>query len=400
MEMDKNIKYILTKKSCLPILKDEMKKIILILFLTIAVINLVAEDKRTEVVTSPSKIFRVEVLTRIELNSSLVAAPIFSGNKIYTAEKSGLVSCYDSTGVLLWARQISEEIISQPVVADGQLAVASDNGDITTLIAFTGEQIQSIGIDDSITTNFETIEYKGEKELFLPKLSSSNTAIIFGTKSGTIYCLDLETLQEYWRNNDSRGTVITQPVVVENKILFSGSDGYLYSIDSRNGLLHWRWKETAETVFSNTKILCDGKKVFLVSKDFQLYCIDLLLGKLIWKIDRIKILPAIGFSNNNKELFAKTLEKRFLIISAGTGYVLRQLKRENDFANEPISPVESDGKIYFTNNNSIIAIDKKFKEEVITHFDEGAILSFQLIGENKFLVSTTDGKILIFSSRK
>jgi outer membrane protein assembly factor BamB len=365
-----------------------------------AVINLIAQNKIAEVDSSSSKVFPVEVLTRIELKSLLVSAPIFFDNKIYTTEKSGLVSCFDSTGKIVWKYPISSGIISRAVIVDGTLAVGTCNGDIISIIAFTGEQIQSIGIDDSITTNLAAFEYKGDKELFLPKQSGSKSAIIFGTATGNIYCLDLETLQEYWRNNDSHGSVISQPVVVENKILFSGSDGYLYSIDARNGLLNWRWKETAETDFSNAQIVCDGKKVFVVSKDAQLYCIDLLLGKLIWKADKVKVLPAIGISKNRKDLFAKTFDKRFLIISSDKGTVQKQIKREDEFDSALIPPIDSDGTIYFTNKNSIFALDGNFREEMILEFGESAINTFQLISEHQFLVSTSTGTILIFKPRK
>lgn len=365
-----------------------------------AVANLMAQNRKTEVDSSSSKVFPIEILTKIELKSLLGAAPIFFDNKIYTVEKSGLISCFDSTGSVVWKHSVSSGIISRPIVADGQMAIGTTDGEIITLIEFTGELIQSIGIDDSITTDLSTLEYKGDKELFLPKQSGSRAAIVFGTKEGNIYCFDLETLQEYWRNNDSQGSVISQPVIVENKILFSGSNGYLYSIDARNGLLNWRWKETVETNFSNALIVCDGKKVFLVSKDFQLYCIDLLLGKLIWKADNFKILPVIGLSKNGKELFAKTSDKRFLIISADKGTVRKQIKYDDEFDFTLIPPIENDGRIYFTNRNSLFALDKKFKEEIIMEFGETIIDSFQLIGDNKFLVSTTTGTILIFQHRK
>ncbi len=365
-----------------------------------AVFNLAAQNKKTEVDSSSSKVFPVEILTRIELNSELGIAPIFFNNKIYTQEKSGTLSCFDSTGKIVWKYKLSSETISKPVIADGQFVSGTSNGEIISIIAFTGEQIQSIGIEDSINTNLAALEYEGDKELFLPKLSSSKTAIIFGTKSGTIYCLDLETLQEYWRNNDAPGSVSSHPVNVENKILFSGSDGYLYSIDARNGLLNWRWKETAGTDFSKTQIVCDGKKVFLVSNEDQLYCIDLLLGKLIWKLGDSKFLSAIGLSKSRKELYANTSDGKFFIISAEKGTVQKQIKRENEFDAAINAPIESEGKIYFTGNNSIFSINKKFREEIMLQFGEAIINSFQLIGDNKFLVSTSAGEILIFNPRK
>lgn len=376
-----------------------MNKIIYIALFSAAALLSNAQVKSTEADSSASGEWPVDIISRIELKSVLGADPLFTGGRIYTAERSGIISCYDTSGTIRWKRQMTAEIFSGPVIADGQLAAGLSNGDITSLISFTGVPIQSIGIDDSITTDLGTIEYKGDKELFLPKQSTSGTAIIFGTKSGSIYCMDLETLQEYWRNNDSRGSIASRPVIEENKILFSGSDGFLYSIDSRNGLLNWRWKETAETDFSRSQIFCDGKKIFLVSADNNLYCIDLLLGKLIWKIDKIKILPAIALSENLKGLYAKTLDNRFFLISAEKGSVLRQLKHDAGFDSTRISPVESEGKIFFTGGNSIFSVNSKFKEEVIMNFGEESISSLKLIDKNKFIVSTSAGTVLIFKPR-
>ena len=374
-----------------------MKRILYIAFLALAVGNLIAQNKQNAADTSEQ--FPVEILTRIELNSVQLNIPTIVRNKIYITEKSGKISCFDSTGTVVWQRQITSKINSTPIIADGQIAVGTSNSEIITLGTSDGRQIQSIGIDDSITTNLTATEYKGGKELFMPKQSSSKTAIIFGTSSGNIFCMDLETLQEYWRNNDSPGMIISQPIIVENKILFSGSDGYLYSIDSRNGLLNWRWKETAKTDFSNSKIISDGKKVFAVSEDFHLYCLDLLLGKLIWKLDNIKVQKSVALSKNGKDLFVKTFDRRFLIISANKGKVVKQIKHNTESDSASINPIEKNGKVYITYETSIFTLDKKYKEEVILKFDT-AINSLQLIGSNKFLVSTANGTILVFRPRK
>ena len=119
-----------------------MKKIILILFLTTAVTNLIAQIKKTEVDSSTAKVFPIEMLTKIELKSLLGAAPIFFDNKIYTVEKSGFISCFDSTGNVVWKHSVSSAIISRPIVADGQIAIGTTDGEIITLVGLTGEQIQ------------------------------------------------------------------------------------------------------------------------------------------------------------------------------------------------------------------------------------------------------------------
>lgn len=372
-----------------------MKKLFVIIFLLAGLTSSTAQNKKDGSVTETS----INVYTKIELKSLIGVSDSLWENKIYTSEKPGIVTCFDTTGNVVWRHNMPSDIVTAPLVTDGQIAIGSVNGEIISLISHTGQQIQSIGIDDSITTDLTSMHYEGDKELFLPKQSSSKTAILFGTSSGTIYCLDLETLQEYWHNNDSHGRIIYPPLIIQNKVLFAGSDGYLYSIDARNGLLNWRWKETEATDFSEAKIVCDGEKVFAVAKDSQLYCIDLLLGKLIWKSGKIKVLPPIGLSMDKKNLYAKADDKRFLIFSAEKGVVTRQLKRNDPFDSLRTQPISYKDKIYYTNHGSIFSLDKKFKEEKIFDYGEGDIITFQKLSDDKFLIATSSGTILILGIR-
>jgi outer membrane protein assembly factor BamB len=375
--------------------KFDMKKIFVVILLIVGLTNSIAQNKEKE--SSPET--SINIYTKIELKSFIGVSPVFGENKIYTCEKPGIVTCFDTTGNVVWRHDLPSEIVTGPLVTDGQIAIGTANGEIISLTAHTGEQIQSLGIDDTLTTDLVAMQYEGDKELFLPKQSPSKTAILFGTSSGTIYSLDLETLQEYWRNNDSHGKIIHPPLVIQNKVLFAGSDGYLYSIDARNGLLNWRWKETETTDFSDAKIVCDGEKVFAVTKDSQLYCLDLLLGKLIWKSEKNKILSSTTLSNDKKNLFAKTDDKRFLVFSVDRGIITRQLKRGDPFDSLRTQTISYKDKIYFTNNGSIFALDKKFKEEKIFDSGETGITTFLQISNNKFLASTPSGTILIFGIR-
>ncbi|PKL81488.1 MAG: hypothetical protein CVV24_14990 [Ignavibacteriae bacterium HGW-Ignavibacteriae-3] len=372
-----------------------MKKTLLIILFWACFYTAGAQNLKNE----PGTEARVIIHTKIELKSLRGVSPVLWENNIYTSDSSGAVTCFDSTGHIVWRNNLPAEIISEPLVTDGAVTVATVNGEIISLIAHTGEQLQSLGIDDSISTNLTPIQYDGDKELFLPKESESRTAIVFGTSSGAIYCLDLETLQEYWRNNDLRGKITQSPLIVKNKILYTGSDGYLYSIDARNGLLNWRWKETESTDFSEAKLICDGKKVFVISNDSQIYCIDLLLGKLLWKNDKFIILPEIGQSEDGKNLFVKTGDKRFFLMSASNGVVLRQLKRPDDFDSLHVPPLEYNGNIYFTDKNSIYSLDNKLNEGLVFSSDDGWINIFRQVSETKFLATTVSGTILIFGIR-
>ncbi len=215
-------------------------------------------------VLKAAKNISADIKTEIDLKSSMLTGAIYWENKIYVPEESGIVSCYDTTGNLFWDYDTFGNLISSPTIADRILTLATIQGEIITLSAISGEQIQSIGFEENITTGLTIFEYTGSKLLMIPKLTKSKNAIVFGTASGKLICYDLETLQEYWVNASSKGMIKSIPVVIENKILFSSYDGFIYCIDARNGLLIWRWKEKADTDFSDAVILTDGKKVYAV----------------------------------------------------------------------------------------------------------------------------------------
>ena len=371
-----------------------MKARYLILFLGLFLNVLFSQNKKSSALnTSP-----IDTLLKMDLDSQLGSSPLFYQNRIYTSELSGLLSCFDITGKKIWHRNTSSTLHSRPVIADNILCTATSNNEIITFRLDTGDQIQSLGIEDSITTDLTLMQYSGDKELLMPKSSDSKSSVIFGTKSGKIYCFDLETLQIYWINKDASGIIKSRLFALDNRILFTCSDGYLYSIDARNGLLNWRWKEKAETDFSNSEILSDGRKIYIYDNEYSLFSIDLLLGNLTWK-STAKVFGKVGISNNKKKLYAKGLYSKLFIISTLDGKVLKGIKRNYLFENDNISPFEYKGQILFTNWNSIFSLNEKFEEENVFTYGDSTINTFMPIDKNRFLVSNSNKTIIIFSIR-
>lgn len=365
------------------------------LLLMILSFNLFAQSRNN--VNQKFLPIKIDTLDRIELKSEIII-PILSDNKIYTTEKSGIVSCFDNNGNKLWLHKFSTGISVLPVISDQMITVATNNNDIISLNLNNGVQLQAIGISDSITTGLTAIQYNGESELMIPKSGKSNTAIIFGNAAGQIVCYDLETLQEYWRNSDAKGMIKSKLISINNKILYTSKDGFLYCIDARNGLLIWRWKEKEETDFSRSGILCDGKKIFIVDNESSLFCIDLLIGNLTWK-STTKVLPEVGSSADKKKLFAKGLDKKFYIISSSTGKPIKEVRQPFEFKDNKISPSEIRKNIIYANYNSINMMNSKYKTEELYNSGESQIISFQQIGTDKFLIATGDGTIVIIKTK-
>ena len=342
---------------------------------------------------------KIDSLAKIDLNSTSLLEPVFSNNRIFTADKSGVLACYDTLGIQIWKNDTYGELVSLPALVDEYLISGTTNGDINEFKSNSGEQVQSIGIDDPVTTGITFTNYNGNNELVMPKTTNSKAAIILGTASGKIFCYDVETLQEYWHNSDAHKRIRFNPVITGNKILFSCMDGYIYCIESGNGLLIWRWKESAETGFNNATILTDGKYIYAVSSDRILYCIDILLGKLVWKSKGNNIFPAIAFSKDLKNIITETADKKIVFYSAEKGKIAKEINLTADFDSTSIPVIDtgngllygSHGNIFITNNNS--------NEENIYNFGDSNVISITRIDEKRFMASSSKGTIIIFGVR-
>ena len=343
--------------------------------------------------------FNADIIMQTELNSTMLTSTTFWNGHIFTSDKSGLISCIDSTGKVLWDYDTNGDLYSKPVIANRMLTAATYQGDLTTISAISGEQIQSIGFEEAITSDLSVIDFEGSKELMIPKLTKSKAAIVFGTASGKVFCYDLETLQEYWSNKDAQGMIRTRPFILENKILYTSRDGFLYCIDARDGLLIWRWREKPTTDFSDSQIFCDGKRVFVVSSDGILYAINLMLGKLEWKQETLNAMTNFGISDNKQSLFIQSKDAKLFIVQTNTGKVSKEIELGKSFTESLDYPVEINGDIIYSINGTFSKVNSKSAPTDILFLGNAPTHPLITLSGNKFLSSNIDGRIIIFSLR-
>ncbi len=354
------------------------------------------------ILADPFKNLRTIIKWKHSQDFTLSVPPLVYKNKIYTADQAGLVSCFDSTGKIIWEYDAFGDILSKPAAADNMIAIATLQGDLITIDANTGESIQTIGFDEAITSDLLIIDYQGNKETMVPKISKSNAAVILGTASGKLFCYDLETLEQLWKNEDAKGLIETQPFYISNKIIFGSRDNQLYSIDAREGWLIWKWRDTRNLKFSAAGVqpVSDGKNVFVTSSDGFVYALDLQLGKIIWKNKKYKAYKSLGISIDKRVLYVKSNKDKFHLIDAKNGKWIKEMKinyGEDFFQNNPI---EWNGNIIFGAQNGnvykIYKSNEKYKTEKLMFMGNAPVHTMQHFKENKFVVSNYDGEIVLF----
>jgi|GEM_PF-451489 len=342
--------------------------------------------------------FAVEPLWKKELNASVVAEPLILKDKIIVAQYDGLITCYDTSGNKIWDFDSFGNIASTPAEKDGYLTVATLQGDLYTLNVETGDQFQSIGFDEAITSALLMTDYKGTKELMIPKQTSSKAAVIFGTESGKIHCYDVETLQEYWTNKDASGMIQAKPLEINNKIVYGSWDSYLYCIDAREGWLIWKWRMDKD--FRNspaaTEPATDGSFLYLAEPNGNIYKVDLLLGKTIWRRNKYNAWQSIGISQNKRNLFVKSAKDYFHILPASTGSWSIAYELDFGIDKTPTIPLEYEGVVLVATADGVIYRIRNQKHKIILINGKASPFSVKHFYDDVYVSSNIDGTITVF----
>jgi len=344
--------------------------------------------------------FNCEIIWEKDFNSTFCAEPIFYADKFYIADKPGIVSCIDTTGKLIWDYDAFGNVVGSPAASDNILAIGTAQGDLITLNARSGESIQTIGLDGVITSSLEIIKYAGNKKLLLPKFTRSKSAVIIGTSSGKLFCYDLETLQEYWVNNDAKGMISGKPQLTGNKIIYSSYDGFLYCIDAREGWMIWKWKppQKYKTDIIKSRIAINGQSVFVAGSNGTLFAVDLNLGKTNWTSNRYKASNSVAVSRDNKYVLLKSRKDNIYKAAANSGKEnnLRKIGfGKSNFPNEILTTEY--GIIFGNDTGEIFRIDEKNKYSKILFMGISPINSIIDLGNGRFAASNIDGKFLTFN---
>lgn len=336
--------------------------------------------------------YDTDIIWQKNLNYTVSPSLLVYEEKIYSATRNGIVSCFDLKGNELWKYETRGTIFSRPAASNNILAVATIEGDLITFNASTGEFLLTIGHSEALTSQLITIEIDvdGRKTI----------GIVTGTENGNLYCYDLFSLNLIWENNNAEAMIETLPLFIDNKLIYGSWDNYLYCINAQNGLLNWRWTENKNFYYSPAAHhpVTDGSKIFVSTPDKFISAVDLLLGTTTWRKNDFESWESIGISRDKSKLLIKSFMNNFYIVSAKDGKLIRKIDLQFGLDTMPITPIEWNGNIIFGAKNGIVyLIDKDYKFKKLFFAGTARLHSVQHVKENIFAASNMDGKIILFS---
>jgi|TARA_B110000240_G_C13498479_1_gene452772 outer membrane protein assembly factor BamB len=252
--------------------------------------------------SKPTKLFDVDQkVSLVKLWSSSVVGsydavgfglrPVFSEDKIYVADKNGLVVSLDAiSGKTIWKVDLDLPLGGGVGIGGEQVFVGSEDGDIIALNADNGAVIWQVKTSSEI----------------LSAPSGNGDIVVAQSQDGRIYGLDAQNGEIRWQHEVEvpiltlRGT--STPVVKGNIVIAGFSTGKLYVFAAATGDTIWEHRigipkgrsELDKMVDIDGDPLLIGDTVYAASHQGRVAAID-KTGRALWYQDTSSVLsPAYG----------------------------------------------------------------------------------------------------------
>jgi eukaryotic-like serine/threonine-protein kinase len=225
----------------------------------------------------------------------IVSSPAIADGVVFIASSDGSFYALDQeTGRQKWKVALSDPIASSPAVANGFVyfiaydgafyALAADTGAIKWRFATGGERrFEAKGIH-GLSPSAQNIA--DPMDLFLSSPAVSNGRVYFGSSDGHVYSLDARTGILQW-SFETKDIVHASPAIANNTVYIGSWDSYLYALDAETGQEKWRFKTGEDPVihnqvgFQSSPAVADGT-VYVGCRDGHVYAVDAATGQKKW----------------------------------------------------------------------------------------------------------------------
>ena len=312
---------------------------------------------------------------------------------------------------MLWKSDIQHSPLGILTASNGVLFVGTMGGKVYALDHKTGESFGSLDLEKSIGKGIAIDGLHGyfgrisnDKTIFGYELRNGNyiwkrkigpvesIPLISGellyvtTKTGYLYCLDMETGAEKWKfdagkpfhstparwngliiaTNDSGyvygisastgklkwkfqtgAPIFATPIISGDDIYVGNIGGTFYSIDAKSGTANWNYESRA-SYYSTPSV--GGEKVYIMSGDGILLSLSKSDGSIIWKGD-LHAPISEGMLLSGKYIYVGSLDGNLYAVSAETGNVLWSEKLDGRVRT---SPLEYKGSIFIGTENKYL----------------------------------------------
>jgi outer membrane protein assembly factor BamB len=218
----------------------------------------------------------------------------------------------------LWRFRAGGPVRTTPVLSDGLVLVASDDGVLHALDARDGAERWQVGTDGASVSS--------------PAVHDG--LVVFASGDRIVRAVRQTTGEEIWRFRTGPGRGdgadggehrVPSPVAIADQFVVAGEDGFLAALDTPSGRVAWRF-DTGAPVRSSPRAL--GDTIFVANTSGRLSAVDAATGLERW---RFVVPPSEGFAASPATgaamLSSPAITPREVLLTAGDGraYALDRL---------------------------------------------------------------------------
>jgi outer membrane protein assembly factor BamB len=224
------------------------------------------------------------------------------------------------------------------------------------------------------------------RRFFYAAPALSDSLMVVGDYSNTIYGLDPTNGAEKWKFTEAKGRIIGSPLLLGDVVVVPSADHYIYGLDLQGKLL---WKFQAKNMNWAAPI-SDGTHVLIASMDKTLYALDPKTGAKVWATPLGGSVMQAPLLKDNV-LYLGTLANEVLAVDSASGSITW---RKAVDAAVWATPVEKDGTLYFGDvTGKVYAIASKDGSLAWSLTLGGAILSSPAVSSDALFFPNEDGSL-------
>jgi outer membrane protein assembly factor BamB/predicted MPP superfamily phosphohydrolase len=329
----------------------------------------------------------VQTMWSIQDKSDIGSGTVIGGDVVFVANTAGWVKAYKvNNGKLVWVKKTGGKIYGTPAVSGKYVIVASTDKHLYCFDKNTGATKWKVPADKPIVAS--------------PVIA--NSKVFCGGSDGHFKCFDLETGKLIWDFNQVKSFVVTKPLLYNGKIYFGSWGNQFYALDQKDGTLIWSWSNgSANRMFSAAACypVAVSNRLFIVSPDRFMTCIDALSGKEIWRKQdpKIRVRESMGLSADSSLIYVKTMDGDVLGLSATADSMVVNWRGDGSMGYDisPSSVQEHSGLVFALSNSGAIYAFKRSNGALawIHKLSNCLVNPVSFISNTEMVATTMDGKI-------
>ncbi len=206
-----------------------------------------------------------------------MAAPVVAGNRVLAGSGDGYLYSLDTTnGKVQWKFKTNGRIRATALVDKDIIYQPSNDGYVYAISLNTGKLNWKF---ETKGASYHSADFGFDRNCIYTKPLINNNLLIFGSRDGNTYAVDLTSHREKWSFN--YGTTWAMGTAVSADMVFVewSTNNLVCAVDLNNGKEKWKFETGAHNY--TTPLLIDSG-VYIGSADGKVYKLNKYSGEKVW----------------------------------------------------------------------------------------------------------------------